>query len=56
MNHIWIIEMLDGEKWEPTTGCGLTKKEGTEKMVGWKHSNPHDKFRVWKYNQKIQAT
>ena len=53
MKHVWIVEMLIDKEWQPTVGCGLRKIDAAEKIKGWRLRNPHDKFRVWKYNQQF---
>ena len=50
MKKIWIIEIFDNGKWEPTIGAGLTKKDATMFMrAEWKRTCLDDKFRVKKY-------
>jgi hypothetical protein len=48
--HVWIIEILVGNTWYPTVGCGLTKSDAEmTKRAEWKLNNPYNKFRVHKY-------
>ncbi|MCP4262761.1 MAG: hypothetical protein GY774_35430 [Planctomycetes bacterium] len=50
MHHVWIVEMCVKGQWQPTAGCGLTKKDAVMRMKDyWKPNNPNDKFRVQKY-------
>ena len=51
-SHVWIIEMLVNDKWEPTIGCGISKEDALMFMrAEWKSNNPNDKFRIAKYNR-----
>ncbi len=47
--HVWIVEMLIGKKWYPTTGCQINKEVGQVELRKWKKRNPHDKYRLQKY-------
>jgi len=48
--HVWIVEMMLGKQWQPTTGCALTRTDGRFLLKDWKVKNPHDKFRLIAYN------
>lgn len=48
--HIWVVEMLIGDKWQPTIGCGISKGDAImRRRAEWSNNNPYDKFRVVKY-------
>lgn len=48
---IWVIEMkVCKGLWEPTVGCGISRKSARHKMKDyWYANNPYDQFRVVKY-------
>lgn len=53
MKYVWIIEILDKDKWQPTIGCGLIKDDAIMFMrTEWKPECPDDKFRVEKYHKE----
>jgi hypothetical protein len=55
--HVWVIEMLLGDKWEATVGTGISKKDALMFMrAEWKSNNPDDKFRVVKYVREKEGT
>jgi len=49
MYHIWIVEMLIDNSWEPTVGAAITITEARDKCRHWHLMNPEDKFRIRKY-------
>jgi len=55
MNKLWVVEMLNHGKWEPTVGCALTRKEADSEWLEWKLDNPDDKFRIVKYVPMLQS-
>jgi hypothetical protein len=48
-NHVWIVEMKNGDRWVPTVGCGLTQKDGEWHIAVWRRNNPDGKFRLKQY-------
>lgn len=52
--RIWIVEMLntERERWEPTVGCALDRKDALKQKKEWKQNNPDDKFRIIDYERK----
>lgn len=49
MNHIWVIEMWTGKRWDPTVGVALRRKDAAKECQVWKERVPDDRFRVKKY-------
>lgn len=50
--YVWLVEMLvDGydDKWEPTVGTSLTRRDGWRELREWRTDNPSDRFRLVKY-------
>jgi len=47
--HIWVVEMLVGEKWRPTHSHEITREDGRIKLCEWSEVCPHEKFRLRKY-------
>jgi hypothetical protein len=47
--HVWIVEILERSKWQPTVGCGLYEADARMVMREWRLRLPDDKFRVTKY-------
>lgn len=46
---IWVVEMLCGNRWDPTVGVGLCREDGRRQLAEWRSQNPHDGFRLVKY-------
>ena len=49
MYHIWIVEMLINNTWQPTVGAAITRDEARMRCKEWHDRNPEDKFRIRKY-------
>ena len=50
MSYVWVIEIKDGDKWEPLPNvCKLTRKTGYDGKEWLEKHNITDKFRVKKY-------
>lgn len=48
---LWVVEMWmpASERWEPTTGTALTKREAVVVCGEWREVDPDDRFRVVPY-------
>jgi hypothetical protein len=47
--HVWVVEVLQGDYWEPCSGCTTTKDWGKIILWRWKQALPDDKLRLKKY-------
>ena len=49
MQHVWVVEMWMGDRWEPCSSCRLTKHDGAMARRVWESNMPDDRFRIVKY-------
>lgn len=49
MNHVWVVEMWTGKRWEPTAGVSPYKASGTWECRQWSENNPEGRFRLTRY-------
>lgn len=49
VNHLWVIEMWTGTRWEPTYGVEFRHKDAVKKRQEWELQNPDAQYRVKKY-------
>ena len=50
MNHIWVIESLEGDgKWYPCSEAWITRKEARFSLKDWQQVYDESKFRIRKY-------
>jgi hypothetical protein len=49
MRHLWVVEMLDNDKWYSTVGVSLERDVGRDELKTWREKCPDDKFRLMKY-------
>lgn len=55
-NHIWVVEMLENEKWLPTVGAYLTRAEARRfKKEDWEFNMPYYTYRIRKYVEHSRA-
>lgn len=55
MNKIWVVEIYEKGKWEPTTTGVLSREDARYEKRYWKRCNPDDRFRVWPYIPEEKA-
>jgi len=53
-NRIWVVEMWIGNKWLPSSACGITREDARNDLHDWRDKNPADKFRIRPYYAKEQ--
>ena len=51
MKRLWVVEMRNNGRWEPTTTVGLTRGEGREHLRDWQADCPNFHFRLVAYIQ-----
>ena len=50
--YVWIVEMKSKRVWEPCADAALTRGDARRNIRHeWQDNNPHDKFRVCKYER-----
>jgi len=49
MKKIWVVELLENEKWGPTDSALLIRETARRVKRNWEKSYPDDKLRVQKY-------
>ncbi len=46
---VWVVEMLNHGRWEPTVSARLTRENARIEQWEWSRRNNYDKFRVARY-------
>lgn len=47
--HIWVVEILADNKWEPCAASAINRDDGRELLKEWKNDLPDDQLRLTKY-------
>lgn len=50
---VWVVEMKNGPRWEPTVGAALSRDDGHDNKRWWEERNPSDRFRVVPYIPRV---
>ncbi len=45
-NRIWVVEMFNIDRWEPTVGVGLDRAQAGCELRRWRRMNPDDRLRL----------
>lgn len=52
--YVWIVEHWweHRERWMPTVGVALDRNAARSELANWRARNPHDRFRLTKYEAR----